>query len=35
MKKTAYIFILILATAVTACKGFLDVTPTNKVSADQ
>ena len=35
MKKTAYIFILILATAVTACKGFLDVTPTNKVSADE
>ena len=35
MKKTAYIILILAAALSTGCKGFLDVTPTNKVSADE
>ena len=35
MKKTATIILILAAAVSTGCKGFLDVTPTNKVSADE
>ena len=35
MKKTAYIILILVAFCAVGCKGFLDVTPTNKVSADE
>ena len=35
MKKTAYILLIFVSLAAAGCKGFLDVTPTNKVSADE
>ena len=35
MKKTATIILILAAAVSTGCKGFLDVTPTNNVSADE